>query len=356
MKKIYFILISSFIIFNLLSCGPNKQQVIEQKEKNAQDLIRKQDSIKKAELNKPDIIGKIKDANITNAYPYILVFYPDDKSLIIIPDKTTDFKYLNHNFIGALSFALLSDDNKIKSLSINNLKENFIRLLLQYKLPFNSIIGCEDIAKSIDKYDEFGLNEHKQEIINTILQAHQNYYNDFINQYLKNTYTFPYEEFKYSNVNNNIRWDGEKSYYKLEKEDFNFDNKTLHIGIFRNDPKSKIWNGSWPDAYLYYKYGKESYDILHKDDLNIPLSIDIAKQLLGDNNQTFCETLYTIKPNNQVQNSYAPNQLWGLIPCFDLLYITKNFYNQTSWSAKENKFVGEPIISIRLFPNENHKF
>ena len=275
---------------------------------------------------------------------------------ILIPDDVSKYAYLGHYPVTAFVFLdYYNSYNKIDDITIKQLMSGTIGNVFKGTnviLAFSKLKGLEDIPDELEGLDEFGVSSKKNEIINKFKDTYKKYLTDYQN-YSKGTYTFS-NLLVYNNGaedDNNYFPDHITLEYPIEinfeqnkitRKNYDFDKKILslpdYIGPNSGDPDG--WGARYANNY-YKMYNKPL-----PRDFKMPLTIDNAKKLFGDQQEVFCETLITVKP-----------RLYPIFICaydwcsanFDIIKITKRFYR------KDTGFT-EPVLvfEIELKGNNSH--
>jgi hypothetical protein len=303
------------------------------------------------------LLNNIADESIllkkeTNAHIYIDSPYQNSEryhqTFLILPDSNM-FNYLNYYPITAFNFVNSQDDSKISRMKIEDLKKRELYSLSNSSnIKFNHIKGFELYDDEIASADEFLLKEKQQFYINKLTSCWIQYKNEYMGTYLKGingTYIFPeLNENSYANEDDKRLFFKMKTdekyfywsyYFKMDKTAYNFDQEKLKISTF---------DGKW--GYQYAGYLRDSKEVNFSNDLEMNVPISVAKQLFGDNEPCFYESIVTVMP---LEGYKAINIGWTMhVLNYEVLKIKKNFYKMSQWSYKKNRFIGNPIYTLIL--------
>lgn len=308
-------------------------------------------------IEKEDALSKM--GNAPNAK--LMKFYFDsyNKIQLLIPDNISDYQYLNHYPLSAFLFVTLYDQQKIANLNVKDIMNGHLGRWDFYDiLSFDRIKGFEDIATEIKKLDEFGVAARKNEIISKLIDCYKTYYKDY-ERYLKGMngyYIFknPTEEDRYT-------WPMLPEYRKVKsipttnfmheisRDKYNFDRGLIEIITFGHYRLN--YNDSWEYGYMskFYDIYKNSkkVDPRFPKSISIPMSIDNARKLFGDQQKAFCETLFTVKPVYGLFGKFST--LTYKVSNFDIYKITKKCY-------REDTGFNDPVLIFEFESTKDKPF
>ena len=304
---------------------------------------------------------------------------------LVIPQNIEAYQYLNHYPFTAFMFLYHYDEEKIANLTVKELKSHSLGGAdsccagdgFYDALKFDKIKGFEDIAEELGSMDVFEVAERKADILSTLLENYGNYKKEY-KRYLQGfngTYKLRTGNFSNPNWNKLKEYDENveidepipKSFYeRIDVKDYDFDKKLFRIELL--SPISKISSKGWEYHYLKklkdeftgLEYLKKAalYNLKYKrrpvlynpdieEEIQIPMSIDEAKEIFMDENRVFCETILTITPE-EGSFGYAGAAFFVKSSNFNIIKITKNYYKNKNWSNQEEKFVGDPVFTVEL--------
>jgi hypothetical protein len=303
----------------------------------------------------------------------------DYNFFLIIPDNLTEYKYLSHNPFTSFMFLNYYNEEKIAKLTVKELKSRslggpdsgFIGNGFYEVLKFDKLKGFEDIAEDLINFNEFDIAERKDEILSKLVELYGKYKADF-KGYLEGfdgTYQFRKGNLKHSTLNKlkeynekvKSREPNPRSFYqRTDINDYNFDEKFFKIDLL--NPKSKRSSQGWEYHYLKKfkrKYGSLEYQnnpILYNidfpEEIRLPMSLEDAKKIFPIEDNVFCETILTVTPEKGAFG-YQGASFFVMTSNFNIKKITKKYYNQKNWSDEEQKFIGDPVLTIELKSKEN---
>ena len=307
----------------------------------------------------------------------------DHNYFLIIPDNVLDYEYLSHYPFTALMFLKNYDEEKISKITVKELNSGSLGSSHSFcasneyydVLKFDKIRGFESIAKDLETVDEFGIAERKAEIISALLNCFSKYKQEY-KKYLQGIdgfYKFRKGKFRFivgnplkeynDNVEINQREGPFAFYDQIDISHYDFDNKVIKIEPL--SPYSKLSSSGWEYHYIRKikkKYRSQSYKnkpaLYHKDfpkEVQVPVTIDDAKELFADRQKVYSETILTVIPKPGYFG-YSGKHFFVMTSNFEIKKITKNYYKRISWSRSETKFVGEPVFTIVLESNDKHLF
>ena len=329
-------------------------------------------------------------ASTTNAKLVNFIFGRYDYSFyLVIPQNIEEYQYLNHYPFTAFMFLYHYDEGKIANLTVKELKSHSLGGAdsccagdgFYDALKFGKIKGFEDIADDLESMDVFEVAEKKADILSRLLENYGNYKKDF-KRYLQGfdgTYKLRTGSFSNPNWNKLKEYDEKieidepipKSFYeRIDVKDYDFDKKLFRIELL--SPISKISSKGWEYHYLKklkdqftgLEYLKKAalYNLTYKkkpvlynpeieEEIQIPMSIEEAKEIFMDENRVFCETILTVKPEKGAFG-YEGAAFFVMSSNFNIIKITKNYYKNKNWSNQEEKFVGDPVFTVELESKE----
>ena len=318
-------------------------------------------------------------ANSTNAKLVNYIFGRYDYSFfMIIPDNIEEYPFLGHYPFTAFMFLNYYDKEKLANLTVKELKSRSLagadsccaNDAFYDVLKFDKIKGFEDIAEELIHLDEFDIAARKKEILYKLTEIYGQYKDDF-NKYLQGfngTYRFrkgklrlsSWNRLKEYNENVEINEPTAWSFYEqIDVKDYDFDKKLFKIESL--SPISRRSSNGW--EYHYTRYFKERYghlkyrnhptlyNIDFPQEIQIPLQLKDAEKIFR-NGRVFCETLLTVRPEEKAFG-YSGNAFFVMTSNFKIIKINKNYYNEKYWSKEEEKFIGDPILTIELESEEN---
>lgn len=318
-------------------------------------------------------------ASMTNAKMVNYIFGRYDYSyFLVIPDNLLEYRHLSYNPFTALMFLIYYDEEKIANLTVKELKSGSLggsgSCCAGYgfddALKFDKLKGFEGMADEIHRSNEFEIADQKDQILSTLVEIYSKYKDDY-KRYLQGvdgTYKFRKGKLRYSNwkkleeydedveINEPSAWE---FYEQIAIEDYDFDEKFLKIMTL--SPSSRVSSQGWEYYYIRKfkkKYGDLKYlntplnGIDFPEEVQIPMSIEDAKKLFPEKDKVFCETILTVKLEEGAIG-YSGNAFFVMASNFNIIKITKNYFPRKKWSKEENKFFGDPILTIELESNEN---
>lgn len=278
---------------------------------------------------------------------------------LLIPDNIATYNYLSHYPLTAFRFVINYNENKIDNLTVNKLREG--RLDGYYNiLSFEKIKGFEDAAKELKTLDEFSASAKKKEFITKLKNCYKKYENEY-KKYLNNIYVFKNEAtwrggrqriHEYSYKVNRILPEynhGEvKGRYYIKRDNYNFDDKTITLGLLMTSPNWRF-SSNWWEYYYKDKFSKKykrskTVSNIFPDAITMPLSIENAKKLFGDKTNAFGDTFLTIKPKPGFFG--RSGTLSYIVSNFDIIKITKKFYGEDTGSE-------EPVLMFEIDTTKN---
>lgn len=319
-------------------------------------------------------------ASMTNAKMVNYIFGRYDYSyFLVIPDNLTEYQYISHYPFTSLLFLIYYDEEKIANLTVKELKSGSLGGTgsccagygFDEALKFDKLKGFEGMADEINRSNEFEIADQKGKILSTLVEIYSKYKEDYKRclQGVDGTYKFRKGKLKYTNwnkledYNKNVEINEPSSwafYDRMAIEDYDLDEKILTIETL--SPISRRSSKGW--EYHYIRKFKKKYDdlkylntalhgIAFPEEVQIPMSIENAKKLFPEKDKVFCETILTVKLEEGAFG-YSGNAFFIMTANFNIIKITKNYFSRKKWSKEENKFIGDPILTIELESNEDH--
>lgn len=301
---------------------------------------------------------------------------------LIIPDNLTEYEYLSHYPFTSFMFLNYYDEEKIAKLTVNELKSLSLGGTdsccvgdgFYDALKFDKIKGFEDVAEDLISYNEFDIAERKDEILSKLIELYGKYKDDY-NRYLQGftgTYKFKKANLKHSTLKKlkdynetvEINEPNPESFHeRIDIKDYDFDEKLFKIRLLY--PNSKRSSQGW--EYHYVKEFKKKYGALEylnkpvlynidfPEEIQVPMSLNDAKKIFPDEDKVFCETILTVTPEEGAFG-YPGASFFVMTSNFNIKKITKNYYKRKNWSEQEQKFIGDPVLTIELMSKENQPF
>lgn len=287
---------------------------------------------------------------------------------IILPGNINNYKYLSHFPLTAFLFCTKFDESKIKDLSVKQLLSGSLGSTYDSfrVLDLSKLKGFEETAAQISNLDEFGIAGKKQVILTKLLETFKNYREEY-EKYLQNSYTFRNYQVKDEYGRNVWKLSDDyatKSKFKIKGKDvyiympttywtklsrnkYDFDKNVITLSTF--EPRT-LYNSGWEKAaldYFYIQCRKFGYKEHKKfpETLKVNVSIEDAKKLFGDNNDVFCETLFTVKLNEGFVG-YRSGTFTYQANAMEIIEVTKNFYK----NVEKSKIFTIEIDSSKDFP------
>ena len=126
---------------------------------------------------------------------------------------------------------------------------------------------------------------------------------------------------------------------KISRDKYNFDNKTIELNLLGSGTGGANGWGEHYENQYFQKYQKRFLSTI-----NMPLSIDDAKKLFGEQRFVYEDTLITVRPKPGISGFFG-----GLnwVYCnYDIIKITKKFYR------KDTGFV-DPVLVFKISSSKN---
>lgn len=333
----------------IISCNSNKSDEKQATKRYQAQTEKKQVSIQDSVALLRDSVGYIENAGFINAK---LAFYgceDHDYYSILVPLNTEGYEYLFD--LSSVSFMMLSDIPTIDGLTIEKIKNEdfanrakvggltFVNKHPVSPLRFENIKGFEGLAKEIKNYDDFLITEKKVEIIEKLKECYNNYLKEY-SKFLQGIYSF----------RNDI--------HLITKDDYDFETQQIRLyplgGKLDSYGSAYDYGKNWEYEYVQRKYKPKYQNVNALKELRINIPVADAKKLFEKN--PLCETIITVVPKHGCFGGASSLDFRHYIQDFDIVYITKNFYEPNSWSEKDGIFIEGPILSVRLYSNNKHPF
>jgi hypothetical protein len=307
----------------------------------------------------------------------------DHNYFLLLPINISDFECLGHYPFTAFMFLKNYDAEKISKLTVKELNSGSLAgndsccASAEYfdVLKFDKIRGFENMARDLERFDEFSITEKKQEIISRLLDCHAAYKKEYQTHLrgMNGSYLFRKSKFGFligrplEAYNENVEINEGESpsafYDQIDKGHYDFDRRFIKIEPL--SPYSKIGSSGWEYHYIQKykakyrdKKYKENAKLYHRDfpeEIDVPLTIEDAKKLFADSERVFSETILKVTPK-EGYFGYPGIHFFVMTSSFEIKKVIKRFYKKQSWSHKEKRFISDPVLTIELESNEDHPF
>src|ERR1035437_4907527 len=308
------VVISGWQYYSIISAGKKAKEALEEMARPAQSA-RGAPATSPVPLTSPTDYPLSKIGNEPNAE---LVNYLG--LVLLIPNDIARYKCLSHNPHSAFLFATTFNEQKIAALGVKEIMQGRLsHRVFANLLSFEMIEGFADIAKELKTLDEFGVASRRDEIVSKLKECYLNYRREY-EQYLGGTNGY----YVFKSPRELVR-----------RNQYDFDRQVLDMNTFGTDNRLE-----WEGNYITFFNEKLVSSAVDKrrfpETMSVPLSIDKAKTLYGDQQQAFCETVFTVKPLWGLNDSG-----WRIVSNFAIHRITKKYYGPATGT-------NEPVVTIEI--------
>lgn len=264
---------------------------------------------------------------------------------LLIPDNIVEYKYLAKYPFTAFLFINWFNETKIDQLSVTTLMKGSLVPSgdFYYILAFDKIEGFRDTAEKIKNLDEFGMSDKKIEVITKLKECYRNYLEEY-NKYLKGVnghYVFKNGKFSNSRTIMSEYPHGlytavttdkiNQAASTVSRSDYNFDSKTITLELL-----GPIANSGMEDEGMWERQYRSKFYENHKtnlpENITVPMSIDDAKKLFGNEDKAFCVSYLAVKPRFGFFGYVGT--ITQRVMNFDVLKIGKKcFRKDTGWES-----------------------
>jgi hypothetical protein len=216
-----------------------------------------------------------------------------DKYNVFVPYNLNRFPLLKSNPLAGYLFATMMDENKIRNLTVEQLKSRNI-FGKNNSCHLYYLKGCEKLNSELANIDEFDLTAKKNEFIETLVDVWKKYNEEYeelmqkefiVNYGFRYSYgeAIPNEYNSKSNDKESLRkYEYNTEYYQVKKNNYNFGNQVMTfpfpvLGSGSNGHENWSWtrliSGVFSKEIMSYSWNTEFKEV-------VPL--DVAKVLVQD--------------------------------------------------------------------------
>lgn len=278
------------------------------------------------------------------------------KFWLLIREDMSNYKRLQNSPLTAALFVMWFNRSSINQISVKSLMSGHLgdsdKLgdKLVDLLVFENIVGLESLADSMKMFDEFEMTSRKAEIVSRIARCYDEYYAEYRDFFIENDGYFVFENFNTNSRMKSYDYDIGKHIQKLcsiKRDDYNFDTKTLRLPLLgpggNGSPNNAI--EIWEDCYRKIYYGKYKKELPYE--ISVPLALDDAKKLFGEQSEVVCRhnVVVKIKPGLAGETSFYDS----MTTSFEIMKIGIACYSDANAEEPNLRFEITPTASMPLY-------